>query len=235
MKKITLIALLFLISTVSTIAQTSTVKLKESKATVDAVPTQVLPVVEFDSIHFAKSSEMLDEDLYWTIIANSLKDNLPQEDREIILANEVEKLSPKEIIGFRLRTDKLLYDTYTSNLWCAAFLMNDGTTDASSFDYFRCWLISQGKETFYKAVANPDSLVNLLKEGQTTYEFEGFWFVAMNAFLNKTNHEIYAYIDYDTFVTNDENYPLINFTWSVDEPKTMEKICPILFKKLWKK
>lgn len=201
----------------------------------NTINKEILPMVAFDSIHFDKSSEMLNEDLYWSIIENSLKDNLPQEDREIILANEIEKLSPKEIIGFRLRTDKLLYDTYNSKLWCAAFLMNDGTTDASSFDYFRCWLISQGKEVFYNAVENPDTLVTKLKEDQTTYEFEGFWFVAMNAFLNKTDHEIYAYIDYDTFVTNDENYPLINFTWSVDEPKTMEKICPALFKKLWKK
>jgi hypothetical protein len=35
--------------------------------------------------------------------------------------------------------------------------------------------------------------------------------VAMNAFKNKTGEDLYSYIDYDTFVTNDENYPLLNF------------------------
>lgn len=217
------------------LSQNSREKLNSTTITTKVITTTVLPVVAFDSIPFSKSNEMLNEDLYWSIIENSLKGNLPQEDREIILTNEIEKLTPKEIIGFRLRTDKLLYDTYKSDLWCAAFLMNQGTTDASSFDYFRCWLLSRGKEVFYKAIANPDSLVSQLKEGKTNYEFEGFWFVSMNAFLNKTNQEIYEYIDYGTFITNDENYPLIDFTWNVDEPKTMEKICPVLFKKLWKK
>jgi hypothetical protein len=69
-------------------------------------------------------------------------------------------------------------------------------------------------------------------EGKESYEFEGFWYVAMNAFKKKTGEDLYSYIDYDTFVTNDENYPLLNFNWSPDEPTTMGKVCPILLKLL---
>ncbi|AWG22467.1 polymerase [Flavobacterium faecale] len=207
------------------------VKDKEVVKTV-VVVKETEPLQVFDSIAFVKSAEMLPEDQYWAIIEKSKEANVTQAYQEIFITNELEKLTPKEIIGFRLRTDKLLFDTYKSNLWCAAYIMNGGTD--GGFDYFRCWIIAQGKDAFNKAVANPDSLADLVQEGKESYEFEGFWFVAMNAFMNKTDHEIYDYIDYDTFVTNDEHYPLITFNWSVDEPKSMEKICPTLFKKLWK-
>ena len=186
-----------------------------------------------DSLNISLSSEMLDEEVYWGIIENSLKETHSTEDQEIFLVNEVEKLTPKEMIGFRLRTDKLLYDSYTADLWCAAYIMHGGCTD-DGFEYFRCWLISRGKDTFYKAKSNPDTLIDLVKEGEDIYEFEGFWYVAINAFKNVTDKELYSYIDYDNFVTNDENYPLLNFTWNVDEPESMKKVCPVLYEKLWK-
>lgn len=186
-----------------------------------------------DSLTIELSSEMLDENVYWGLIANSLKESSNPEDQEIYLVNEIEKLTPKEIIGFRLRTDKLLFDSYTSDLWCAAYIMDGGCSDAG-FDYFRCWLISRGKDIFYKAKANPDTLIDMVQEGQRIYEFEGFWYVAVNAFKNTTDKELYSYIDYESFVTNDENYPLLNFTWNVDEPQSMKKVCPVLYEKLWK-
>lgn len=189
--------------------------------------------IDLDSIGFSKSSEMLDEETYWGLIDNSLKNTTNQEDQEIFLIEEIEKLTPQEMIGFRLRTDKLLFDSYNPELWCAAYIVSGGCTDGG-FEYFRCWLISQGKEVFYKVKSNPDALINQVIENKESYEFEGFWYVAMNAFKNTTGQDLYAYIDYDTFVTNDENYPLLNFNWNPDEPETMGKICPVLFEKLWK-
>ena len=49
-----------------------------------------------DSISIAKSSEMLDEDLYWNIIENSIQKTTNQEDQELFLIAEIEKLSPKK-------------------------------------------------------------------------------------------------------------------------------------------
>ncbi|WP_232227102.1 MULTISPECIES: DUF4240 domain-containing protein [Flavobacterium] len=195
---------------------------------------EAAPKINLDSIQFAPSSEMLDEESYWGIIEKSLKETSNQEDQEIFLTAELEKLSPKEMIGFRLRTDKLLFDSYTSNLWCANYIISNGTAD-EGFDYFRCWLISRGKEAYYKTQETPDYLVNLVGNEPHAYDFEGFWYVANNAFKNLTNKEAEAYIDYENFQTTDEHYPILEFNWNVDEPKTMEKVCPVLFKKFWKK
>lgn len=189
--------------------------------------------VSFDSLLFSKSSEMLDEEVYWSIIENSLRGTDNQEDQELFLIAEIEKLTPIEMIGFRLRTDKLLFDSYNSELWCAAYIVSGGCSDGG-FEYFRCWLIAQGKEVFYNVKAKPDSLIDQVIEGKESYEFEGFWYVAMNAFKNSTGEDLYSFIDYEQFITNDENYPLLKFNWNVDEPQSMERICPDLFKNLWK-
>lgn len=189
--------------------------------------------VAFDTVPFSKSSKMLDEDIYWSIIENSLKETDNQEDQELFLISEIQKLTPIEMIGFRLRTDKLLFDSYNSELWCAAYIVSDGISDGG-FEYFRCWLISRGKEVFYSVKANPDSLIKQVVEDKESYEFEGFWYVAMNAFKNSTGEDLYSFIDYYQFVTNDENYPLLEFNWNVEEPQTMKNICPVLFTSLWK-
>jgi hypothetical protein len=191
------------------------------------------PKPAFDIGSLSKSSEMLDENRYWAIIEASLKNIDNQDDQESLLIAEIEKLTPKEMIGFRLRTDKLLYDTYNSDMWCAAYLMNGGASD-DSFEYFRCWLISRGKDAYYEAKANPDSLIDQAIDGAEFYEFESFWYVAIEAFEKKTGEELYDYIDYDKFTTHEGKYPQFEFTWKEEKPETMKKICPKLFAKFWK-
>jgi hypothetical protein len=179
-----------------------------------------------------KTAQMLNEDTYWKIIDESLKQTINQEDQEEFLINEIEKLTPHEIIGFRLRTDQLLYDTYNSEMWCAGYIMNGGCSD-DGFEYFRNWVISRGKETYYQAKANPDYLIHEIKQEVDYYEFEVFWYVALEAFNNKTGHDLYDYIDDEHFKTNEANYRRFEFNWSEDNPETMKKICPQLFEKLW--
>ena len=185
-----------------------------------------------NSDELAKTSAMLDEDLYWKIIDKSLKNTDNQEDQESFLVKEISTLTPVQMIGFRLRTDKLLYDTYTSEMWCAAYIMNGGCSD-DGFEYFRNWVISRGKETYYQAKQNPDNLIAEVEENEDGYEFESFWYVALAAFQQRTGKDLYEYIDHDNFKTMEGGYPPIEFTWKEDDPESMKKICPRLFEKMW--
>lgn len=178
-----------------------------------------------------KTSEMLDESIFWDIVDKSLKNSNDEYHQISFLVKEIEKLSLKEIVGFRLRTDKLLYDTYNAKMWCAGYLMNGGCSD-DVFDYFRNWVISRGKEVFYNAKQNPDSLISEYIEGKEYYDFEDFWYVALTAFNNKTGEDLYDYISED-FKTNERNYPQFEFTWSDEKPETIKAICPKLFDKMW--
>lgn len=177
-----------------------------------------------------KTSEMLDETIFWNIVDSSVKNAKNQDAQERFLVKEIEKLTPKQMIGFRLRTDKLLYDTYNSKMWCAGYIMNGGCSD-DGFEYFRNWIISRGKDTYYKAKENPDSLISEFLEGED-YDYESFWYVALTAFENKTGKDLYDYIS-DDFKTNEGNYPNFEFTWKEEEPETMKVICPKLFEKMW--
>ncbi|HZC98881.1 MAG TPA: DUF4240 domain-containing protein [Actinomycetes bacterium] len=60
-----------------------------------------------------------------------------------------------------LALDRILYEllakSYRWDLWGAAYLINGGCSD-DGFDYFRGWLLAQGRATWEAAVRDPDSL-----------------------------------------------------------------------------
>ncbi len=190
--------------------------------------------INFDTTQLTKTAEMLDEELYWSIIAKSLKQTKNQDDQEQYLIKEIDNLTPSQMIGFRLQTDKLLYDTYNSEMWCAGYIMNGGCSD-DGFEYFRNWVISRGKETYYKAKENPDTLIDEVDSQLEAYDFESFWYVALEAFKQKTGKDLYDYIDDENFTTKEGNYPQFEFTWQEENPESMKKICPKLFEKFWDK
>lgn len=54
----------------------------------------------------------------------------------------------------------LMADSYTNPLWAAAYVVNGGCSD-DGFDYFRGWLIAQGREVFERIAADPDALADM--------------------------------------------------------------------------
>ena len=67
---------------------------------------------------------------------------------------------PAEIVAFAQPLWELLAVSYRADLWAAAYIINGGCSD-DGFDYFRGWLLTQGRETFERALADPDSLAGL--------------------------------------------------------------------------
>jgi len=194
--------------------------------------SNILKNIKRVSVDFEKSSEMLDENKYWTIIEKSFLSSSDYNIQRTKLLKELTQLNPKEIIGFDLRTTKLLKDSYISEMWCAAYIMKGGCSD-DAFEYFRCWLISKGKDIYYKASKNPDALSEIEKKLFFDYELEPFLYMPNEAFMLKTGKEIYDYRDMETFLKVEGYYPQIEFNWQEDNPSSMKKICPKLFQKHW--
>lgn len=65
------------------------------------------------------------------------------------------------------------------------------------------------------------------------YPFESFWYVALEAFKQKTGKELDDFFDDDNLKTKEGTYPQFEFTWQEENPESMKKICPKLFDKLW--
>ena len=181
------------------------------------------------------TAEMMDEEQFWAIVQTAVDEAGDDEDEYLeVVKRELSKLSLKEMIGFRLRTDKLLYDSYTSEMWCAGYLMNGGCSD-DGFEYFRLWVISRGRKVYEAAMANPDNLIDYIDDDDEMdfFEFELFWYVALEAFEEAVDADLYDYIDDENFKTCEGNYPNFEFNWEEDEPESMQKLCPRLFEKFW--
>ena len=179
------------------------------------------------------TAEMMNEDQFWAIVQKAVDEAGDDEDEYLeVVMHELSKLSLKEMVGFRLRTDKILYDSYTSEMWCAGYLMNGGCSD-DGFEYFRLWVISRGRKVYEAALANPDNLIDYIAEDAEVdfFEFELFWYAAIDAFEEATEADLYDYIDDDNFTTREGNYPNFEFNWDEEDPESMKKLCPRLFER----
>jgi hypothetical protein len=110
---------------------------------------------------------------FWTLIETALEaGNGNFENQFPQLQTALETLSTDDLLEFQRIFDRLHQISYRANLWGAAFLMNGGASD-DGFDYFRGWLISQGRKIFETALENPDSLADVIDEdAEPDFEFE---------------------------------------------------------------
>jgi len=168
---------------------------------------------------FIESNLLLNENKFWEVINETLKkSNGDYELQQEILEKELKKLSLQEIIEFDNRFKELRGKANNWELWGAIYIINGGCGD-DSFHYFREWIISQGKEFYYKTIENPKTLIDL-KVDVTEIEWEGISYVASTLFEKITNKEIPS-----EFI---ENYEVNGNEWEEEE---LQNIFPELIKK----
>jgi hypothetical protein len=105
------------------------------------------------------------KDEFWAIVEaarSGLADTVGGADR--VAENVVEQLvqlPPGKIVEYQLVYEQLDRESYRWDLWAAAYLINGGCSD-DCFDYFRGWLVAQGREVWDRALANPDTLADVV-------------------------------------------------------------------------
>ncbi|WP_067141248.1 DUF4240 domain-containing protein [Oceanivirga salmonicida] len=172
-------------------------------------------------------NELLNEDTFWNIIELSLENTENIDEQKEFLISELGKMSIQETLGFKLRLNDLTNNIHTSQMWCAAYLMNGGCSD-DGFDYFKNWVVSKGKDTYYRAKENPDSLSECFnQENEGEFEFESLDYVAVEVFEKKTGKSIYDYMPKASFNRNE-----FEFNWNEDDTESMKAICPKIFEKV---
>lgn len=108
------------------------------------------------------------------------------------LTGELSRLDLDGIEAFQRRYDELIKRSNRWDLWGAAYVMNGGCSD-DCFRYFRDWLVSEGRDTFERALANPDSLSEFAP--REFFELESFGYVARKVYRTKSGGQEPA-IDY---------------------------------------
>lgn len=159
----------------------------------------------------------MDENIFWNLIEQSLK----KSDGELsvqheVLLSKLADLSAEEIIDFDKIFNRHHIESYTSNLWAAAYIINGGCSD-DVFDYFRGWLISRGKDVFENALKDPSSIADIIDIDEfEEAEFEDILYLAHDVYRMKTN------LDNFYELTERVKYPEIELTWSEDESCLVE-------------
>lgn len=127
-------------------------------------------------------------DAFWNLIKQSRRG--ATEDCDEFAENltaRLEKLEPAEIISFQQHLWTLLGDSYRRDLWAVAYIINGGTSD-DGFEYFRGWLIAQGREFFEQVLADPEKAASRVKDEEA--ECESILYAALQAYENKTGQEM---------------------------------------------
>jgi len=131
----------------------------------------------------AEEDSRMSQNEFWRIVARGLGSNEP----DSVLRGELDKLPAENVAAFQKHFDALFDSAYRWDLWGAAYIINGGCSDDGFID-FRYALIAKGKEIFTKALADPDSLVNL--GAGMEIDDEAYGYVAMEVYESKTGQTI---------------------------------------------
>ena len=170
----------------------------------------------------------MNEARFWEIIAESRSEFEPelfdgnlerQADRlrEILAA-----LAPGQIAEFARHFDIKFVTAYRWDLWAVARLVEDGYCSDDGFMDFRFWLISMGRRVYEAALADPDSLIDVIDE-------PGFE-VAAFAEFGSIADQVYEELTGDELPKFEIHYPKEPAGKRLDEQDIAE-LCP----KLWEK
>ncbi|MFD4118719.1 DUF4240 domain-containing protein [Streptomyces niveus] len=116
---------------------------------------------------------MTDETEFWEIIdaTREAAGGDPDEHADLVVERLLQ-LDPDSVLDFARHFETRYNRAYHWDLWAAAAILLGGASD-DAFDYFRCWLIGQGREIFEGAVHDPDSLAELIDEFDEEVDGDG--------------------------------------------------------------
>jgi len=130
-----------------------------------------------------KSRALMNVDQFWEIIRKSRRSASECDAHAEQLVTRLRKLEPQEIIDWDQHMRQRLVEAYRWDIWAVAFIINGGCSD-DGFEYFRGWLVAQGKEFFETVLSNPEHAARRGREGEA--ECEAMLYVAAEAYEAKT-------------------------------------------------
>ena len=138
----------------------------------------------------------MDKAQFWRLMEDAKKRSGGDCEAQAELLRSSLLLLPAEAIAaFDKIFNEMRAVAYRWDLWGAAYLINGGGSD-DGFEYFRWWLIGQGQATFEAALADPDSLADLIQDNivwsDGEVECEEIGYAALAAYKEKTGQEMPA-------------------------------------------
>jgi hypothetical protein len=102
----------------------------------------------------------IDESVFWELIETAKRASESEAEQMELLVSALESSKASEIKKFRSILDAQLDALFHWDVWALAFLALGGSSD-DGFDYFREWLVLQGKQIVTQAQQDVQQLVDL--------------------------------------------------------------------------
>jgi hypothetical protein len=140
----------------------------------------------------------MDREQFWALVEAAKAatgDDCEQQAAQLVAA--LRQRSVSEVLDYDHIHSWLMAQSYRLELWGAAYLINGGCSD-DGFDYFRGWLLGQGRATWQAALADPDWLAShpqvraraSQQQRLDTLDCEASWGVANRAYQALTGQEL---------------------------------------------
>ncbi|GIG41074.1 DUF4240 domain-containing protein [Cellulomonas phragmiteti] len=138
----------------------------------------------------------MDTDTYWQLVedarARARGTQAPEvpldaDDVAAALTDLLVERGPEVTLEADAAYDQVVAGAYGNRLWGAAYLIGGGCSD-DGFDYFLGWLVAQGRAVLEAAVADPDSLADVV-DADTEAESEDMLAAAWDAYERLTGEE----------------------------------------------
>ena len=94
-------------------------------------------------------------DRFWSLIEQARGEAADCTSLADELTEKLATLPPEEILAFQEQLDARLAQAYRWDLWAVAYIVNGGCSD-DGFEYFRLWMIGEGREYFEAALREPE-------------------------------------------------------------------------------
>ena len=176
----------------------------------------------------------MDTRRFWQLIEDARGQVADPADDEVFAAQAATMLADlprEEIVAAQRVLSGLMADSYRTALWAAAYVINGGCSD-DGFDYFRGWLILQGRQVFERAVADPDALADLAcippAPGRALLECESVLYIPAQAHRAATGEELPA----DAY-TPGPREPVGGWSFNFDDRLEMKRRLPRLARLCW--
>jgi hypothetical protein len=130
----------------------------------------------------------MEADQFWDLIEASRRQTSDCEEQADLLVKLLAERTPDEIIAFDEQLYRRRLESFRWDLWAVAYIVHGGCSN-DCFDYFRGWLIAQGRQYFEAALTQAEHAADRISRGQWA-QCEGILYVADEAYQQRTGHEL---------------------------------------------
>ena len=147
------------------------------------IVTLLLSVAALSAASAPLAAQTTDE--FWQLIESTRSEDCDAHAER--LTRRLAALPPPRIVAFSRELELRLDDAYRWDLWGVAYLVNGGSSD-DGFEYFRGWLIAQGRSYFEAALRDPQRAADRARAGEA--ECEALLHVAHSAYEAATGRAL---------------------------------------------